>query len=326
MKKISMITQQNMSISNGSTVRPKWEFKALQKYGFSDVKLVDNFNETKLKDVSGTLIHAHQLSGRWFQNERYIVDIHGLEHVQSLNLSNGFPIHSWKKYAFIAKSSYYKKLELKLFKNAVHLICSGEDILERVKNIQSSTLVRNALFLNDFLPTNCLELKIALVGPFTPGTINYEGLDLIKKTIKELPDIKFMIIGKTDETFSTQLNFKNVEFLGVVDNYNEILRSCSVLFSPYPAHAKYLGSKNKFLEAAACHMPIITTSSGAIDFRKDLLLIGDTSKKLIELIRTMKNENERKNLGKNLRSEIEKNYNADIEIKKIIKLYNEYCK
>ena len=103
-----------------------------------------------------------------------------------------------------------------------------------------------------------------------------------------------------------------------------MLRSCSVLFSPYQENARYLGSKNKFLEAAACQMPIVTTSSGAIDFRKDLLLIGDTTNELTNLIRSMKDENERNDLGKKLRTEIEQNYNADIEVKKIIKLYKEF--
>ncbi len=286
--------------------------------------MIDKFDRTKLKDVSNTLIHAHQFCARLINKEKYFVDIHGLEHIQSLNLSYGFPIHSWKKYAFIAKSVYYKKVELNLFKNAVHLICSGEDILDKVKNIQNATLVRNGVFLDNYIPTTCSNLRIALVGPFIPGTINYDGLYLIKKIVEEFPDVQFVVIGKTDHTFRNQLNFKNVEFLGLVENYHEILRSCNVLFSPYPQHAKYLGSKNKFLEAAACQMPIITTSSGAVDFRKDLLLVGDTSKQLIELIQTMKNENERKNLGRNLRAEIVKNYNADIEVVKIIKLYQEY--
>jgi hypothetical protein len=71
-------------------------------------------------------------------------------------------------------------------------------------------------------------------------------------------------------------------------------------------------------------MPIITTSSGAVDFKQDLLLIGNSSTELIKLIESMQNENERKKIGNSLRIEIEKNYNADIEIKKIIKLYNEY--
>lgn len=320
-----MITQHDMSIPNGSTIRPKWQFEALKKNGFTNVELIDNFDETKLNDISDTLVHAHQFSGKWIKDQKYFVDIHGLEYIQSLNLSNGFPIHSWKKYAYVAKSVYYKKFEINLFKNASHLICSGEDIFEKVKKFQNCTVVRNGIFLNNFPPTTCSELKVAIVGPFLPGTLNYEGLDLIKKTVKSLPNIKFLVIGKIDHFFKNELNFKNVEFLGLVDNYYEVLRSCSVLFSPYPPYAKYLGSKNKFLEAAACEMPIITTSSGAVDFNQDLLLIGDSSTELIKLIESMKNENERKNIGKSLRKEIQQNYNADIEIKKIIKLYNEFC-
>jgi len=324
MKKISIITQHDMNTPNGSTIRPKWQFEALKKNNFNDVELIDNFNETKLNNISDTLIHAHQFSGKWIKNQKYFVDIHGLEHIQSLNLSSGFPIYSWKKYAYIAKSYYYKKFEISLFKNSTHLICSGEDIFEKVKKFQNSTVVRNGIFISDFKPTTCNELKIAVVGPFLPGTINYEGLNLIKKTVKDLPNIKFVFIGKTDVSFQNELNFKNCEFLGLVDNYYEVLRSCSVLFSPYPLYAKYLGSKNKFLEAAACEMPIITTSSGAVDFKQDLLLIGDSSEELIKLVESMKNENARKNFGKSLRVEIEKYYNADIEIKKIIKLYQEY--
>jgi glycosyltransferase involved in cell wall biosynthesis len=324
MKKISIITQHDMNTPNGSTIRPKWQFEALKKNNFNNVELVDSFNETKLNDVSDTLIHAHQFSGKWIKDQKYFVDIHGLEHIQSLNLSHGFPIHSWKKYAYIAKSYYYKKFEINLFKNSTHLICSGEDIFEKVKKFQNSTVVRNGIFLNNFSPTTCNELRVATVGPFLPGTINYEGLALIKKTVKGLPNTKFVFIGKTDDSFKNELNFRNCEFLGLVDNYYEVLRSCSVLFSPYPSYAKYLGSKNKFLEAAACEMPIITTSSGAVDFKQELLLIGNSSDKLIQLIESMKNENERKKIGKSLRVEIEKNYNANIEIKKIVKLYNEY--
>ena len=324
MKKVSIITQHDMNTPNGSTIRPKWQFEALKKNNFNDVELVDNFNETKLNDISDTLIHAHQFSGKWIKDQKYFVDIHGLEHIQSLNLSRGFPFHSWKKYAYIAKSYYYKKFEVNLFKNSTHLICSGEDIFDKVKSFQNSTIVRNGIFLNNFSPTTCIELRIAVVGPFLPGTINYEGLDLIKKTVKNLPNIKFIFIGKTDHSFRNELNFKNTEFLGLVDNYSEVLKSCNVLFSPYPAYAKYLGSKNKFLEAGACEMPIITTSSGSVDFKQELLLIGNSSAELIQLIESMKNENERKKIGKSLRVEIEKNYNANIEIKKIVKLYDEY--
>ena len=45
MKKISMITQHDMNIPNGSTIRPKWQFEALKKNDFENVELIDSFNE-----------------------------------------------------------------------------------------------------------------------------------------------------------------------------------------------------------------------------------------------------------------------------------------
>jgi len=324
MKKISIITQHDISSVNGSTVRPKWQIKALQKVGYDKAMIIDNFNESKINQISNTLIHAHQFSGRILQNEKFIVDIHGLEHIQDKNLVKGFPITSWKKYGYIAKSIYYKKIENKLFKKAIHLICSSEDIQEKVEKIQNSTLIRNAVFIDEFLPCENSELKIVLVGPFLPGTINFEGLNIISKIVKKFPKIKFTFIGKTNEFFKNQLKSENTEFLGVINNYESTLRKYSVLFAPYPNHAKYLGSKNKFLEAAACKMPIITTSSGAVDFRNDLLSIGNTTEKISNLIKYLMDENNRKDIGDKLRKEIEEKYNAEIEVKKIVKLYNEY--
>jgi len=324
MKKISIITQHDISSVNGSTVRPKWQIKALEKAGFVDAEIVDNFNINKLEKISNNLIHAHQFSGRLLEKEKYFVDIHGLEHIQSKNLVKGYPITSWKKYAYIAKSIYYKKVEQKLFRNATHLICSSEDIQEKVQKIQNSTLIRNAVFVDEFLPSKNSELEIVLVGPFLPGTINFDGLEIILKIVKKFHKIRFRFIGKTNEFFKNQLNYKNTEFLGVVDNYQDVLRQHSVLFAPYPNHAKYLGSKNKFLEAAACKMPIITTSSGAVDFRNDLLSIGNNTKEISDIIEMLMDENSRKEIGNKLRLEIEQKYNAEIEIKKLIKLYNEY--
>ena len=109
----------------------------------------------------------------------------------------------------------------------------------------------------------------------------------------------------------------------IVNDYPSSLSSCSVLFAPYPEHSRYLGSKNKFLEAAASKMPIVTTPSGAIDFENDLLLIGNNSKKLEDLIITLQDENYRNELGIKLRNEIQEKFNAEIEVKKLIKVYEE---
>ena len=105
MKKISIITQHDMNTPNGSTIRPKWQFEALKKNNFNDVELIDNFNETKLNNISDTLIHAHQFSGKWIKNQKYFVDIHGLEHIQSLNFK-------WISNLFVEKICIYCKIIL----------------------------------------------------------------------------------------------------------------------------------------------------------------------------------------------------------------------
>lgn len=319
-----MITQHDIKTYNGSTIRPRWEIEALKNNNFTNIELIDNFDKTKIKKIPDSLIHAHQLSGMLLNSKKYIADIHGLEFIQSMNLSKKYSFLSWKRYGYFYKSLYYKKIESKIFKNALHLICSGEDVYENVSKFQDSTLVRNGVFIEKFFPSKCENLKIALVGPFIPGTINYDGKEIIKKVISKLPNVEFIFIGKTDLNFKKELTFKNTKFLGIVKNYYETLHQCNVLFSPYPDYARYLGSKNKFLEAAASNMPIVTTTSGAIDFPNDLLLIGDSIDELVEKINLLKNENLRIDLGKKLRREIENNYNANIEIKKILKIYKEF--
>jgi glycosyltransferase involved in cell wall biosynthesis len=323
MNKIFMITERNIDGADASGNRAQWEFNALLRKGFSDIALIDRFDKTKVPEIANSLVHAHQLSGRLLKNIRYIVDAHGLEYVHDSHLSRGYPIYSWRRWALKAKSHYYKKLENKIFKNSKHVICAGENIYERVKNIQNATIVRNAVFLENYKPTDCKVLRVALVGPFLPGKINYYGLPLIKYIVKQFDKIEFVFIGPADKSFQDELHFKNTRFMGKVDNYIETLRSCSVLLAPYPEYAYYLGSKTKFVEAAACQMPIITTPVGNIDFQNDHVCIGNTKEDLVKQMHYLEDDGVRTDLGKKLRDEISKKYNAEIEIEKVIKIYKE---
>lgn len=323
MTKIFMVTEHKMDSVNGSRNRPKWQIEALQRKGFSNVVLVDEFNKTKINQVSAGLIHAQQLSGRFLEKCRYIVDVHGLEYLHSSWLAKGYSLSSWRHWSFKAKEYYYKKLEHKIFRNSKHIICAGERIFEIVKDIQAATVVRNAVFLEKYKPTDCKILRVALVGPFLKGKINYFGLGMIKFVVKKFEDVEFVFIGPTDESFRNELQFKNTKFTGKVDNYIETLRSCSVLLAPFPEYAHYLGSKTKFLEAAACQMPIVTTPVGTIDFENDYVCIGKTKDELVNQLHYLESEDVRKDLGKKLREEISRKYNAEIEIEKVIKIYKE---
>ncbi len=84
------------------------------------------------------------------------------------------------------KSYYYQKLEKRIFENSYHLICAGESIYEKVRSINNATIIRNAINLDKFNPSHYSSLKIAVVGPFLPRTINFVGLDLFKYILKKL--------------------------------------------------------------------------------------------------------------------------------------------
>ena len=81
MNNIFMVTERKIDGFDASGNRAQWELNALKRKGFTDIELIDEFNETKIPKISKNLIHAQQLSGRLLENHRYIVDAHGLEHV-----------------------------------------------------------------------------------------------------------------------------------------------------------------------------------------------------------------------------------------------------
>ena len=88
-----MITEHNIDGIDASGNRAQWEINALKKNEFPDVTLIDKFDETKIKEVTNGLVHAQQLSGRFLNNAKYIVDAHGLEYDASSHLSHGYPVY-----------------------------------------------------------------------------------------------------------------------------------------------------------------------------------------------------------------------------------------
>ena len=317
-----MVTEYSMNKSLGSIMRVKSEVEALRKQGFTNISIIDNFKKNYEKP-SSCLFHAQQLSGRFLEKKSYISDLHGIAHEEMWYKSFSKSLPFWKKIGFRAKSYQLKKIEEKIWTNSLHLVCASEMIYDKVKNIQSATVVRNAVNVKEFPITKCAELRIAVVGPFLPGTQNYEALDLLHFCVKSLPKINFDFIGDVSDDFKNSLNFPNVKFLGRVENYIDVLSNCSVLLSPYPEHSHIIASKTKMLEAGACQMAVITSESGGLGFPDDFLLIGKSKKDFVEKLEYLQNMDARNSLGKKLRLEILKNYNTDIEIQKLLKLYEE---
>jgi len=78
------------------------------------------------------------------------------------------------------------------------------------------------------------------------------------------------------------------------------------------------------LEAVACQMAVVTSEPGELGFPKDLLLGTKSKNNFLEKLQYLQDEKTRTRIGKKLRSEILKNYDVEIEMKKILKLYKEF--
>ena len=317
-----MTTEYSMDEPSGSAMRVKWEVDALRKQGFTNISIIDNFNKNSEKPTN-CLIHAQQHTGRYFEKNTYISDIHGIgyEAMWYKFFDKSLPL--WKRWGFRTKSHYIKKLEHKIWKNAIHLVCVSDLVYDRVKDFQNATVIKNAVNIDDYPTTRCNELKVAVVGPFLPGTQSYEALELLHFCVKNSPKINFEFIGDVSTDFKEFISFSNVKFLGRVKNYVEVLSGCSVLLSPYPDHSRLLAGKTKMLEAAACQMAVITSETGELSFPKDLFLVAKSKNDYLEKLQYLQDGKARTTIGKKLRSEIFKNYNLDIETKKLIKLYKE---
>ncbi len=317
-----MLSQYSFDTPNGSIMRAKWEYDALKRNGFTNISIIDAFSKSS-KIPTNCLFHAQQTTGQFLEKKTYISDLHGIAHEEMWHKSFSKSLPYWKRIGFRAKSFQVKKLEKKIWKNSLHLVCAGEMIYEKVKSIQSATIIRNSVNVDDYPIIQNNSFRIAVVGPFLPGTWNYDVLELLHFCVKNLPNINFDFIGDVSDDFKKFFQFPNIKFLGRVENYIDTLSNCSVLLSPYPEHSRLLAASTKMLEAGACQMAIVTSESGSIGFPKDFVLVGKTKHDFIEKLLYLKDENIRKTFGKKLRQKIVQNHNAAIEIKKLISLYDE---
>jgi len=144
-----MVTEYSMDNPRGSIMRVKSEVEALRKQGFTNISIIDNFKKNYEKP-SNCLIHAQQHSGRFFEKNTYISDLHGIAHEETWYKFFHKSLPLWKRWGFRTKSYFIKKLEQKIWKNAIHLVCASDLIYDIVKDFQNTTVIKNAVNLDDY--------------------------------------------------------------------------------------------------------------------------------------------------------------------------------
>jgi len=96
---------------------------------------------------------------------------------------------------------------------------------------------------------------------------------------------KFLIVGKGFEAFAEQSASDRVEFLGYVEDLDQLLRRCLVMVAPLRFGA---GMKGKILSAMANGLPVITTWIGAegMDIDHEVTgLLAESPRETIDAVR-----------------------------------------
>ncbi len=186
----------------------------------------------------------------------------------------------------------------------------GRRFVRNIYGIGAETMVLTFVGKLDYAP-NVAAVKY-ITGKIYPAVV------------RKYPDSVFLIIGKYHEPL-LKYGRENLIFTGYVDDLSSFFSASDVVIVPLDSGS---GTRLKILEAASCSRPIVSTRKGAegLDFldNKEMLLKEKVDTDFIEaIVELMKNEELRKEMGKNARKKIETEYSWGEEIEKFEEMYIE---
>src|SRR5690606_29119955 len=98
-----------------------------------------------------------------------------------------------------------------------------------------------------------------LYSPNVDGAIWF-SVNILPIIAQEIPDVEFKIVGAHDHRVEALKNIPHVTVTGSVENAIEQLDEAKVVVVPLRVGG---GSRIKILEAMACGVPVVSTTSGA---------------------------------------------------------------
>ena len=320
---IAVTSPSCLSEPNGSSFRPLMQCEGLKANGFSDFKLFGSDSLGDLNENNFSIIHAHQTSGLLFNN--YLVDLHG---VFTRQLKDALGKYSFvkRKAAEFLRLPEVRRMERRLLERAKAIICAGESIEAFARQKGTAFLIRNCVNVSLYKDCDWSSTRIAVCGPFLKIYQNRYQLEHIVRIAKAFPKLSFVLIGRIEnEDLRTLRDLTNIQPMGYVNNFVETLRSCSVLFAPYPHFTSQGGAKTKLIEAAACGMCIVATPYAVCDFFAENSMIDEEDECLAKhLLYLTENEDNRKSVGQRMKKYVLANHDHLAETKKLIKVYEEF--
>jgi glycosyltransferase involved in cell wall biosynthesis len=242
----------------------------------------------------------------------------------------------------------YQRLERFVIDHADALVTVSEEMkeyfIERynyeglsgvVKNVPDlerldQMTIKNLGYSSDFV--------ISYIGGFTPQRGIERIIEAMPRIIKEIPNVKLVLVGDGAESYIKNLKSRcdelkisdHVVFEGWVDF--ELIRSyyeiSSVTVIPYYNHkASQFALPNKLFQAMAFRTPIIASDLPSmkriIEDSGAGLTVSDTSSLAETIVEISKDRTLLDNLGESGRKMVEDRYNIDMEIEVLLNIFED---
>jgi glycosyltransferase involved in cell wall biosynthesis len=140
---------------------------------------------------------------------------------------------------------------------------------------------------------------------------------------REIPDAKLVIVGNNPNSKIKKIGDNHSIFVtGFVESMVSELNKAQVAITPMQSG---YGMHIKILEAMACALPVITTTSGLgaikATHEKDVIIADNASDFTRSCVKLLNDYGLAKKVGDNARDLVLKNYNWEIHVNKMEKIY-----
>lgn len=239
--------------------------------------------------------------------KKVIIHMHGAEFMMFYNDECNTIMKKYIRYIF-------KKAD-----KVIALSNQWKNNLEKIVDKNKIVVINNGVIVEeDFLEKDYTEIVLLFLGRVGERKGIFDIIDIMPEIIKECKDVKLLVggDGEIDELKEKCAQLKieeNVEILGWVnsDEKDILLKRATIFILP----SYNEGMPMALLEVMACGISAISSNVGGIPQvignGKEGFIInpGDVSALKDRILELIKSENKRKEMGKNARRKMEKEFN-----------------
>ena len=216
-----------------------------------------------------------------------------LEVAESLSHRYAFPIiydcHDWLP-GFGRIAPHILELERDLLQRADLVVCSSQDLMDRITGSQPNklkcALIRNAtdLAIGDKTPQKLAGDPVRTIG-YIGALDSWFDVESVAQMARDHPGWKFVLVGRMEDQRILKLNeYGNVEFVGEVPHsaIAALLAAWDVAMIPFLVNDLTVATNPiKLYEYFSAGLPVISSRLPEVELYPDLVYIADSPPRVL---------------------------------------------